>query len=138
MSVYDTEIYYNGKTQTITEWANDIGLTPNGLYKRLKYSNWDYGKALTAPNVHNKKYSGKTISEWSKETGIDRHILWHRFHGLRRDNLSAVLEKPIPRERKLEYPPLIFGYHRERLYNKKKRCIHPDCFHCTYKDCRMP
>lgn len=137
MSVYDQEIAYNGKTQTIAEWAEDLGLTPNGLYKRLKYSSWDYGKALAVPNIRNKTYYGKTLNSWVKETGIDRHTLWHRFNGKHKDNLTAILETPVPRPYR-NYPPLIYGYHRERLYHKRKRCCHPDCFHCPYKDCVMP
>lgn len=130
MSVYDQEISFNGKTQTITDWAFEIGLRPNSLYRRIIVNHWSIEKALTTRNFKAKTYNGKTLRQWEKETGIDRNILWHRFNtGKQRGNeLRPVVHKP---ER-------IFGYWRERLCKKKKRCVYPDCFHCTYKDCRMP
>ena len=138
MSVYDQTVTHNGRTQTINEWAEEIGITPSGLYKRLMYSSMSKDKALSMPNVHSKTYNGKTLRTWEEETGIERHILWHRFNdGKHKDDLSTVLKTPVPKHRQAPYPPLIFGYHREHLHNKAKRCCHPDCFSCPYKDCVM-
>ena len=40
-------ITYNGKTQTIAQWAKEIGIKTSTLHARLNYQNWDIEKALT-------------------------------------------------------------------------------------------
>lgn len=39
-------ITYNGKTQTIAEWADEFGINKSTLHARLKYQNWSIEKAL--------------------------------------------------------------------------------------------
>jgi len=45
-------ITYKGKTQTLAQWADEIGLSHSGLFCRIK--KWGLNKALTEP-VKNKK-----------------------------------------------------------------------------------
>lgn len=42
----DRTITYNGKTQTISEWAEEIGISYFTLYRRLSRG-WDVERALT-------------------------------------------------------------------------------------------
>lgn len=41
-------INYNGKTQTMKQWAEETGIRMGTLYRRLVYLNWSVEKALTA------------------------------------------------------------------------------------------
>ena len=41
-------IEYNGKNQTVTQWANELDIDPETLRQRLK-NNWSVEKALTTP-----------------------------------------------------------------------------------------
>jgi hypothetical protein len=38
---------YNGKTQTISQWARETNIPKNTLLARINYLNWDIEKALT-------------------------------------------------------------------------------------------
>ena len=40
---------YNGKTQTIAQWAEEIGISPSTLYNRIITLHWSAEKALTEP-----------------------------------------------------------------------------------------
>jgi hypothetical protein len=42
-------ITYNGKTQTMAQWAEEIGINYNKLSARLNRSKWSIEKALTTP-----------------------------------------------------------------------------------------
>lgn len=42
-------ITYNGKTQTIKEWAKEIGLNYQTLFYRISIQGWDIKRALTEP-----------------------------------------------------------------------------------------
>lgn len=43
------KITFNGKTQTITQWAKETGINENTLYARIVRFNWTLEKALTSP-----------------------------------------------------------------------------------------
>lgn len=40
---------YNGKTQTISQWAEEIGIGYDTLHSRIQYRGWSVEKALTTP-----------------------------------------------------------------------------------------
>ena len=42
-------ITFNGKTQTIAEWAEEIGINGSTLYNRINASGWLIERALTEP-----------------------------------------------------------------------------------------
>lgn len=129
MCVYDQEITYKGRTQTITEWAFEIGLRPNSLYRRIVVMHWSIDKALSTPNFKKKQYNGKTLKQLEQETGIERHVLWRRFN---RSKKSGNELRPVAYK-----PPRIYGYWRDRMYNKVSGCCYPDCFYCPLDDCKM-
>ena len=135
MSSDNKLLTYKGVTKTYAEWASEIGITPDALYRRINKLFWDVEKALHTPNVHSKTYNGKTLKAWEQETGIDRNTLWHRFNTGKQHGNEL---RPVVKRQSREYPQLIYGYHRERIYTKQvywKRCCYPDCFDCPYKDC---
>lgn len=53
-------IEYNGISQSITKWANEIGINPNTLICRIERYGWNVERALTE-KVHTKK-SFKEVS----------------------------------------------------------------------------
>lgn len=40
---------YNGKTQTISQWAEELGLKPHTLQARINYYGWTIEEALSTP-----------------------------------------------------------------------------------------
>lgn len=42
-------ITFNGKTQTMSQWAREIGLKPKTLSRRINDKGWSVEKALTTP-----------------------------------------------------------------------------------------
>lgn len=47
-------IEYNGKSQTLNKWADELGFTPQTLYARLYISNWPVEKAFGTPSRRKK------------------------------------------------------------------------------------
>ena len=48
-SQHITELTYNGKTQSIGAWADEVGLSRPTLYDRINRHNWPVKEALTIP-----------------------------------------------------------------------------------------
>lgn len=46
-------ITFNNKTQNITQWANEVGLSKITLWRRIMVSKWPIVKALTQPKMVN-------------------------------------------------------------------------------------
>ena len=44
-----TQITYNGKTQTISAWARELGMKATTLYHRIKKLGWEIARAMTEP-----------------------------------------------------------------------------------------
>ena len=42
-------ITYNGKTQNLTQWANELRMPGQTLFARIHLSNWSVEKAFTTP-----------------------------------------------------------------------------------------
>ena len=40
---------YQGKTQTLFEWADEVGIRPRTLWRRIRQSGWSVERALTTP-----------------------------------------------------------------------------------------
>ncbi len=78
---------YKGKTMTLTEWAEKVGLPRYTLNNRIIKYNWSIKDALTLPNKIQEKnaklytYNNKSRSllNWSKETGIKKETLRSRI-----------------------------------------------------------
>lgn len=50
-----------GKTQTMQQWAREVGLHPGVLRRRLKFLGWPIDKALTTPNLGWHRRALKTV-----------------------------------------------------------------------------
>jgi hypothetical protein len=74
---------HNGKTQILSDWAKELGITPTTLNERIH--KWGVTKALSEYNTKVTKrhaaysdrtrlltFMGKTqnVAEWSRQTGI--------------------------------------------------------------------
>lgn len=62
------ELTFNGKTQSITKWAEEVGLQRPALYDRINRHGWSIEEALTIPAGGRRK-SAKT--EIDGQTEID-------------------------------------------------------------------
>ena len=90
-------IEYNGKSQTITQWAEEYGITEQVLSGRLR-KGWSIEKALTHPVKKPRKieYNGKmwTISELAKEYNLERYTIENKLkRGMSIDEILNTPEK---------------------------------------------
>ena len=90
-------ITYKGITKTATQWAEEFGLNSQIITGRLKLG-WSVEKALTTKKMREKTgyrfftYDGKTqtLSQWARETGINKRTLSYRI-----DRLGWSIEKAL-------------------------------------------
>jgi hypothetical protein len=82
---------FRGKTQTLKEWADEIGIKRSCLVARLDTMLWSIEDALTKPvdpSGYNRKnnrmicYNNKTqpLKKWAAELGIEYKALWARLN----------------------------------------------------------
>jgi len=110
-----TPITFNNKTQTLTEWAEEIGITPQTLYGRLNTLGWSIETALTNKRgIHSKSnfikpitFNNKTqtLTEWADEIGITPHTLYYRTHRLGWSIEESLSVKKYGRTKSLVKPP---------------------------------
>jgi hypothetical protein len=110
---------HNGEAHSLAEWSKITGIKHGTLYRRIVELGWSVGDALTTNKMahgtvrdieartnraRNRaaiprfEYAGKrlTISEWSKETGIPRHVLKERLYRHRmRWSIEEALTTPV-------------------------------------------
>lgn len=60
-----TELTFNGKTQSIGAWADEVGLARPALYDRINRHGWSVEEALTIPKGGRRK---KPEAEEAEET----------------------------------------------------------------------
>lgn len=85
----NTLLTYDGRTQCIVEWAEELGVNRGTLQTRLQRG-WSTERALTQPTgKHRRKHYGltafgrtQTLPEWEKETGIAFKTILHRIDRL--------------------------------------------------------
>lgn len=78
---------FDGKSQTMTLWAEETGITRSAIKTRLK-NGWSVEKALTTPigvenSMHHQlEFNGKTqnAAEWSREIGIPYSTIMDRIN----------------------------------------------------------
>lgn len=77
---------HNGKTQTMSQWARDLGMKLETLTGRINHRGWSVEKALSTPvgSVDRKRYityAGKTqtINQWAVELGLNPGTLKTRL-----------------------------------------------------------
>lgn len=81
---YNRLLTFKGKTQTSSQWAEEIGLPVRILLMRIDNSGWSIKRALTEPNNHVKRmltWKGKTMSmtDWGKSLGIKPGLISYRY-----------------------------------------------------------
>lgn len=104
---HNRTVTYNGETHTYAEWEEilDNGVTQTDMSHRIKRG-WNIERALLTPKKHLKKakkyywdkkivHNGeaKSILEWCKESGINRHIYRHRVNSGWCEEDAATLPK---------------------------------------------
>jgi hypothetical protein len=64
-----TELTFNGKTQSIAAWADEVGLARPALYDRINRHGWSVEEALTIPKGgRRKKPEVETTESESEES----------------------------------------------------------------------
>ena len=91
-----SHLTYNGKTQSLTEWAYELKIDRSTLWSRL-HRGMPVEKALACDMLNEKllEYRGqkKSISQWAEETGIARHTIMARLrYGW---TVERALETPV-------------------------------------------
>lgn len=107
-----TQYEYNGETHTLYGWSKKTGISTATLHVRLVLLGWTITEAIETPvdsrfggAGRGKKYSynGKnlTLSEWSKELGLNCEVLIQRLHALNW-SLEKALTTPLLDNRKID------------------------------------
>ena len=91
-----TVLTFNGKSQTLEQWASELGLDTTTLWSRL-HSGWPIEKALVSGKCSATllEYKGvkKNISQWAKEKGLNRHTVAQRIRN--GWTVEQALETPL-------------------------------------------
>jgi len=105
-------ITYNGKTQNLTEWAIELGISLSAMSRRFSRSKMTKEQALTQeryPVHYNTKYEfeGKnlTVREWAKVKNIPYAVLQQRLTE-HKWTIEKALTQPL-RKAQEKYSPLI-------------------------------
>lgn len=85
-NAFKHKITLNRETKTINEWSEQLNIDSNTLYTRWKRG-WSDERILTTKTKTKKteyneiEYNGKiqSLSEWCKELGLKRRIIWKRL-----------------------------------------------------------
>ena len=100
-----TVLTFNGKSQTLEQWACELGLDTTTLWSRLS-NGWPLEKALVSGKCSATllEYKGvkKNISQWAKEKGLNRHTIAQRIRN--GWTVEQALETPLipPKERRAD------------------------------------
>lgn len=90
-------IEHDGKTQSIAEWAEELGIPVPTLRGRLRRG-WTIEEALKADRKYGSviEFNGKamTLTEWAKELGIPRATLNGRLN-IRKWSVERALHKAL-------------------------------------------
>ena len=103
----NVKITFNDKTQSIEQWASDLGISYNALYNRIRVYGWSIERAMTkAQKPRSSKssdtilitFNGRTqnISSWANEMNIKKSILYKRIvvHGWTTERALTTPAKP--------------------------------------------
>jgi len=76
-------VTFRGKSQTVTEWANELGCNPQTVFQRLR--KWSGARAVSAKVAPRNKelitFRGKSqpVTAWARELGIHYVVLGSRL-----------------------------------------------------------
>ena len=100
---------YNGKTQTLRQWAEETGMSYSCLMQRV-HAGWPVERIFAEPHHNTNKqrmvtYKGvtKRLHEWAKELGIKYNTLQNRLD-MHHWSVEKAFEKPVV-ERSWHYDP---------------------------------
>lgn len=115
---------YNGRSQTMAQWARECGLTVQTLNNRLA-NGWTIKKALTTPSKKIKPivFRGKTYRSMQAFCNV---------HEYNMSSLNNYLKKGLTLEE------AVSRYRAKVMYMGGVKCGHSDCFTCPYNDCIEP
>ena len=90
-------ITHQNKTQTLSQWARDLGISVQTLASRLNKSRMSPNEAFQKRHSYRRltEINGvrKSLDEWESESGVNRHtISWRLRHGWAHDK---VLKRKI-------------------------------------------
>lgn len=101
-------ITYNGKTQTIQQWSEELGILRSRIDRRLE-AGWPIERIFTEPphvEFHKKTltYNGETLPmiEWSRRLGFKPTVIGNRL--ARGWSVERAIETPVG-ERGWHYDP---------------------------------
>ena len=89
-------ILYRGKTKTLHQWCDELGLNYHSTYGRIITRGWDVDRAFTAPTTrppvmveHNGE--AKSISQWGRDLDIPTSTIqnWISTRGM---SIDEVIE----------------------------------------------
>ena len=89
------EVTYNGKTQCIAAWEEELGFNHGTLWTRLYSYNWTIEKAMTAPV---KETNRVPVTAFGKTQSLTKHA---KEYGLGLTTVQARLARGIPLEQAL-------------------------------------
>lgn len=77
-------ITYNGKTQTLMQWCEELNLCYNMIHKRIFERNWNIEDAFTTKDITQPimiTYNNKTqcLKDWCKELGLNYSTIYNRI-----------------------------------------------------------
>jgi hypothetical protein len=124
-------ITYKGKTQTISEWAKETGISRWVIYKRITYLKWSPQRALTEekhvtpilPKMLTVGNQTHTINEWSKISGVHRSTIHFRlYQGWNLERAIYVpAAKAVEKVNEREISRTVFDLFRKFLSSERMR-----------------
>ena len=101
-------ITYQERTQTLSQWCNELGIEYDTVFSRLYRYHWTVERAFSTkenPNLVKITYKGvtKTLYEWAKEIKINPRTLYGRIFTLHWSIGRAMKQKYVKRERLVLY-----------------------------------
>lgn len=88
----------NSETKTLSEWAEQTGLSKTVIANRLK-NGWSVDDALSVPAAPREKPitwrgESKSLSQWARELGCSQPVLWNRIYKIGWD-IERAFTEPI-------------------------------------------
>lgn len=118
---------YNGKTQCVSAWARDMGVSTQTLYCRMRRHKGDLSKVFGDPKpqkiyeLNGRMYTSAELAKMNGTVGASTISRW-----IRREHITP--EEAINRKS---------ARMNRSLYVSKKKpigCTEPDCDRCPFPD----